>query len=62
MSDISGFRFIIRSLYDFEKRLTLTEPLFEVVTYLEGMDILLSPTPHDIYTSVMTGSRDCVFG
>jgi len=55
-------RFIIRTLYDFEKRLSFQEPLFEVSAILVAPEIHLSPTPHEIYNMVLTGAQECVFG
>ncbi len=55
-------RLVIRSLYAVEKRMGVSEPLFDVEAVLHTPEVRLTPTPHEIYNMFTAGARDCVYG
>lgn len=56
------YRVVIRSLYEFEVRMTRTDPLFDVEAVLATPEIRITPTAHEIFSLVTQSARQCVEG
>lgn len=53
---------VIRSLNEFEVRMTKDEPLFDIEAVLAVPEIRITPTAHEIFQLVAHAARDCVEG